>query len=96
MNETVPILEQLKSFGKIGKYTTKMFCYENYNNMLLWKLWEHSGAFHAAWSKMGRGVLWRYRPADLSLGNIDCDSSEEVGNGVGYVDVGLRKGFDLI
>lgn len=45
---------------------------------------------------MGRGVLWRYRPADLSLGNIDCDSSEEVGNGVGYVDVGLRKGFDLI
>jgi len=48
MNETLPSLEQLKSFGKSGKCTAKMFCDENCNNVMLWELWEHNGAFHAA------------------------------------------------
>lgn len=71
-------LNSSQSVGESTKHITKMFCDENYDNIMLWKLWEHKDTSRTAWSKTRRGGLWKCRLASLSLRIIDYGTCEEV------------------
>lgn len=55
-----------------------MFCDENYDNIMFWKLWEYKDILRIVWSKMRRGGFWKCRLVSFSLRIIDYGICEEV------------------